>query len=72
MELAASLRKICSLETTCRPEVVESVLSLACEIAQHGGDGRSTGALFTIGRADDVLGCSRQLVLNPLHGYSQT
>ena len=70
MELAPGLRKICSCEKTCRPEVLESVLSLACEIVQNGGEGHSPGALFTIGRADDVLGCSRQLILNPLRGYS--
>lgn len=70
MELAAGLRKICSYEKICRPDVLESVLSLACEIVQNGGEGHSTGALFTIGRADDVLACSRQLILNPLRGYS--
>jgi diadenylate cyclase len=69
MELATSLRKICSVEKTCRPDVLESVLSLAREIVQNGGEGRSTGALFTIGRADAVLSCSRPLILDPLHGY---
>jgi DNA integrity scanning protein DisA with diadenylate cyclase activity len=39
-------------------------------MARQGNEGRPVGALFTIGRADDVLRYSRPLILDPLSGHS--
>jgi DNA integrity scanning protein DisA with diadenylate cyclase activity len=40
------------------------------QIAREGRKGRRTGALFTIGRPDDVVSCSRPLILDPLSGHA--
>ncbi|HET9370558.1 MAG TPA: diadenylate cyclase [Vicinamibacterales bacterium] len=54
----------------CRPDVLEGVLDLAIEIAREGSEGRRVGALFTLGRSDEVLANSRPLILDPLAGHS--
>lgn len=69
MALVSALANICSTTHSCRADVLESVLDLACDIAREGHEGRHVGALFTIGRADDVLKRSRPLILDPLLGH---
>lgn len=64
------LDTICSTARCCRRDVLDAVLALAHEIAHEGREGRRTGALFTIGRADHVLNCSRPLILDPLSGHA--
>lgn len=54
-----------------RPDVFERVLSLAGELGLEGREGRPVGALFAVGDTDNVLGQSRQLVINPFHGYPE-
>ena len=70
MPVNAALQKLCSNVSSCRADVLESALALAHEIAQESGEGRPTGALFTIGRATDVLRLSRPLILDPLRGHA--
>jgi diadenylate cyclase len=48
------------------PEIVESLIGLAVEIAREGREGRRIGTLFTIGDEDAVLAKSRSLILDPL------
>lgn len=52
-----------------RPEVLEQVLDIATEIGREGREGKPVGALFVVGDTDRVLSLSRQLILNPFHGY---
>jgi hypothetical protein len=54
-----------------RPAVFERVLSLAGELGLEGREGRPVGALFALGDSDAVLDQSRQLVINPFHGYPE-
>jgi DNA integrity scanning protein DisA with diadenylate cyclase activity len=54
------------------PEIVESLIGLAVEIAREGREGRRIGTLFTIGDEDAVLGKSRSLILNPLEGHPES
>ena len=70
MPLNTALLRLCSSVPWCRVDVLESVLNLAQEIAQEGGEERRIGALFTIGRASDVLRLSRPLILDPLCGHA--
>lgn len=49
--------------------ILLSTLTLALEIAREGVEGRSVGALFTLGNAARVLARSRPLILDPLHGH---
>lgn len=53
------------------PGVFERILSIASELAVEGREGRQIGALFVIGDSDTVLEHSRQLVINPFHGYPE-
>src|ERR1700687_538875 len=51
------------------PEVLESLIGLAVEIAREGREGRRIGTLFTLGDEQAVLAKSRALILNPLEGH---
>lgn len=53
-----------------RPEVVARIIDLATELGAEGREGRPVGALFVIGDTERVVEFSRQLILNPFHGYS--
>ncbi len=53
------------------PEVVESLIELAVEIAREGREGRRIGTLFTLGDEEAVLTKSRALILNPLEGHPE-
>jgi DNA integrity scanning protein DisA with diadenylate cyclase activity len=66
----AALRTLCSQIPWCEPAVLESALELALEIAREGREGRRIGTLFTVGKADAVLGASRALILDPLAGHA--
>jgi diadenylate cyclase len=65
-----ALEAICDVAAPCDRGVVEAVLTLAAEIAREGREGRKLGALFTVGRAEDVLAHSRALILDPLTGHT--
>jgi DNA integrity scanning protein DisA with diadenylate cyclase activity len=54
-----------------RPEVFERVLNLAIELANQGREGKPVGTIFTLGDHAKVLQLSRQLVMNPFHGYPE-
>jgi diadenylate cyclase len=66
------LDQVTSLLEWLRPEVVESTLELAIEIAREGREGRRIGTLFTLGSADIVLENSRPLILDPLAGHAES
>jgi diadenylate cyclase len=54
------------------PEIVESLIGLAVEIAREGREGRRIGTLFTLGDEDAVLAKSRALILDPLQGHPES
>ena len=53
------------------PEILESLIGLAVEIAREGREGRRVGTLFTLGDEDAVLARSRALILDPLSGHPE-
>lgn len=53
------------------PEVLESLIELAVEIAREGREGRRIGTLFTLGAEEEVLARSRPLILDPLLGHPE-
>jgi diadenylate cyclase len=59
------------LPTDVRPDVFERVLALAGELGLEGREGRPVGTLFILGDNERVLEQSRQLVINPFHGYPE-
>jgi hypothetical protein len=54
-----------------QPAVFERVLSLAAELGVEGREGHPVGTLFVVGDTEAVLAASRQLVINPFHGYPE-
>jgi DNA integrity scanning protein DisA with diadenylate cyclase activity len=54
------------------PEILESLIGLAVEIAREGREGRRVGTLFTLGDEQAVLTKSRALILNPLEGHPES
>ncbi len=49
----------------------ERVISLSGELGLEGREGRPVGTIFILGDSDRVLAQSRQLVINPFHGYPE-
>ena len=54
------------------PDVLESLIGLAVEIAREGREGRRVGTLFTLGDENAVLARSRSLILDPLSGHPES
>ncbi len=53
------------------PAVILRVISLAIELASEGREGKAVGTMFVLGDTRQVEKRSRQLVLNPFHGFSR-
>jgi len=53
------------------PEVLETAIEVAVEIAREGREGRRIGTLFTLGDEQAVLTKSRSLILDPLSGHPE-
>src|SRR6202046_1214922 len=53
------------------PDVLESLIGLAVEIAREGREGRRVGTLFMLGDENAVLAKSRPLILDPLLGHPE-
>ena len=51
------------------PEVIERVVDIASQLGHEGREGKAVGMLMVVGDADRVREMSRQLILNPFHGY---
>jgi len=54
------------------PDVLESLIGLAVEIAREGREGRRVRTLFTLGDENAVLARSRPLILDPLSGHPES
>ena len=53
-----------------QPEVFETTLTIALELAQEGREGKPIGTMFVLGDARNVMRLSHQMVLNPFKGYT--
>ena len=53
------------------PKVFETILSLTLELSAEGREGKPCGSLFVLGDHELVLQFSRQLIINPFHGYPE-
>jgi DNA integrity scanning protein DisA with diadenylate cyclase activity len=70
MPSAEELTAICS-GTDVTPDVLDSVLHVAVEIAREGREGKMIGTSFVIGDSENVQGHSKQFVLNPFFGHGE-
>ena len=48
---------------------LERLTAIATDLATAGREGKSIGAMFILGDHEEVIKRSKQLVLNPFHGY---
>lgn len=53
-----------------QPEVFNTALNIACELAAQGRESRKVGTIFVLGDDEKVLQFSRQMIINPFQGYS--
>lgn len=60
---------ITNLSETVKPDIFEGVLKLAMELANSSREGKSIGTIFVLGDHKKVLQLSRQMIMNPFHGY---
>src|SRR5213082_3371463 len=58
--------------TEYNPDVLESLIELAVEIAREGREGKRVGTLFMLGDENAVLARSRSLILDPLLGHPES
>ena len=58
--------------TEYNPDVLESLIELAVEIAREGREGKRVGTLFMLGDENAVLAKSRSLILDPLLGHPES
>jgi len=54
-----------------RPEVFNTVLNIACELAAQGRESRKVGTIFVLGDDEKVMQLSRQMIINPFSGYPE-
>ncbi len=55
-----------------RPEVFETILTLALEISIEAKEGRKpVGTIFVLGKHEEVLKFSHPMVINPFQGYPE-
>jgi len=64
------LGMICS-GTGVAPNVLDSVIQVAMEIAREGREGQAIGTAFIVGDTKNVLNYSKQFVLNPFQGHHE-
>lgn len=62
---------VSALSESAHPDVFEGVLRLAMELANSGREGKPVGTIFVLGDHEKVLQLSRQMIMNPFHGYSE-
>jgi diadenylate cyclase len=71
LEILASGEDPTELLSHARPEVIERVVDIATALGREGREGKPIGTAFVIGDSENVLQNSRQMILNPFHGYSE-
>ena len=52
-------------------DIIESVVEIALEIGREGREGKKVGTAFVVGKRDDILKHTKQLIINPFFGYPE-
>lgn len=63
------LEKIREQQLALNPQILESLIVLAVEIAREGREGRKVGTLFVLGDVEQTLQRPKPLILDPLLGH---
>jgi diadenylate cyclase len=59
------------LPSSVSAEALERLTAIATDLAVTGREGKSIGAMFVLGDHAEVIKRSKQLILNPFHGYEE-
>lgn len=62
---------ISKIAETVPPELFQSVLNLAVELADKGREGKPIGTIFVVGDHEKVMQLSKQMIMNPFKGYDE-
>ena len=65
------IERICVDRRKCNPEVLETVIEIAIELAKQSLNGMRIGTLFVVGDEEKVLEKSKPLILDPLANYQK-
>jgi DNA integrity scanning protein DisA with diadenylate cyclase activity len=61
---------VADISESVNPEVFQTALAIALELASRGREGKPIGTIFVIGDEEKVLQLSKQMIINPFKGYS--
>ena len=64
-------RGIMKIAEAAAPEIFQSVMTLAIELADKGREGKPIGTIFVVGDHEKVLQLSKQMIMNPFKGYDE-
>ncbi|MFA4873890.1 MAG: diadenylate cyclase [bacterium] len=67
-EIVAS-KGLAKISESVQPELFQSVLNLAVELADTGREGKALGTIFVVGDHEHVMQLSKQMIMNPFKGY---
>jgi diadenylate cyclase len=64
-------KNITGISESVMPQIFETTLNLAIELAVKGREGKPVGTIFVIGDDERVMQLSKQMIINPFKGYSE-
>lgn len=64
-------KNIGGISEAVQPQVFETTLNLAIELANKGREGKPLGTIFVLGDEERVMQLSKQMIINPFKGYSE-
>lgn len=64
-------RGLATIAEALQPELFQSTLNLAIELADKGREGKPIGTIFVVGDHERVMQLSKQMIMNPFKGYEE-
>ncbi len=64
-------KHIMGISNAVQPQVFETTLNLAIELAAKGREGKPLGTIFVLGDEERVMQLSKQMIINPFKGYEE-
>lgn len=64
-------KNIMGISENVQPQVFETVLNIAIELASKGREGKPLGTIFVLGDEERVMQLSKQMIINPFKGYTE-
>lgn len=64
-------RGVARISEVLQPELFQTILNLAVELADTGREGKPLGTIFVVGDHEKVMQLSKQMIMNPFKGYDE-